>query len=61
MSTKKSISSNIRSYDARKKRNEAIALLKLISFAENDVTEGRMLTSEELKKKTSEVFLKKWS
>ena len=43
------------------RKNEANALLKLMSFAEEDIKKGRVLTSEELDKRTEAEFLKKWS
>ncbi|RXJ71225.1 prevent-host-death protein [Veronia nyctiphanis] len=35
----------IESYEARKKRDEAIALLKMVSFGKNDKKEGRVSSS----------------
>ncbi|KFI12027.1 type II toxin-antitoxin system Phd/YefM family antitoxin [Vibrio coralliilyticus] len=39
----------VESFEDHKKRQDAIALLKLISFAKNDVNEGRVMSSGDLK------------
>jgi len=51
----------VETYEDRVARDEALALMKLISFAEKDIEEGRVMTGEELEKRTREEFLKKWS
>lgn len=38
----------IESYDDRKQRDEAIALLKLLTISERDKTEGRVYSREQL-------------
>lgn len=39
----------VESFEDHKKRQDAIALLKLISFAKNDVNEGRVTSSGDLR------------
>ncbi len=43
----------IESYAQRKFRDDAIALLKLTSFAENDISNGNSVSSDELKARLS--------
>ncbi|MCW8336667.1 type II toxin-antitoxin system Phd/YefM family antitoxin [Vibrio paucivorans] len=39
----------VESFEDHKKRQDAIALLKLISFAKSDVDEGRVMSSGDLR------------
>jgi PHD/YefM family antitoxin component YafN of YafNO toxin-antitoxin module len=39
----------VESFEDHKKRQDAIALLKLISFAKSDVNEGRVMSSGDLR------------
>ncbi|WP_158174837.1 type II toxin-antitoxin system Phd/YefM family antitoxin [Grimontia hollisae] len=41
----------IESYEARKKRDEAIALLKLASFGKNDKKDGRVSSSSSFRER----------
>lgn len=41
----------IESYEARKKRDEAIALLKLVSFGKNDKKDGRVSSSSSFRER----------
>ncbi|WP_028865099.1 type II toxin-antitoxin system prevent-host-death family antitoxin [Psychromonas aquimarina] len=41
----------IESVEERERRDEAIALLKLVSFAKNDVKAGRVISSSSLKER----------
>ncbi|MFL7013639.1 type II toxin-antitoxin system Phd/YefM family antitoxin [Enterovibrio norvegicus] len=44
----------IESYEARKKRDEAIALLKMISFSKADKQEGNVMSSTSFKARLAE-------
>ncbi|CAH0529950.1 type II toxin-antitoxin system Phd/YefM family antitoxin [Vibrio hippocampi] len=44
----------IESYESRKRRDEALALLKLLSFSAEDEKAGRVMTSSTLKSKLAE-------
>ena len=39
----------VESYEERQKRDEAIALMKFVSFAQNDVANERVKSSEDMK------------
>ncbi|CCO44183.1 conserved hypothetical protein [Vibrio nigripulchritudo SOn1] len=41
----------VESFEDHKKRQDSIALLKLISFAKSDVNEGRVVSSGDLRSK----------
>ncbi|EGQ9239431.1 MULTISPECIES: type II toxin-antitoxin system Phd/YefM family antitoxin [Vibrio] len=41
----------VESYEDHQRREEAIALLKFVSFARDDIAKGRLVSSEELKKR----------
>ncbi|GLT20199.1 prevent-host-death protein [Vibrio zhanjiangensis] len=43
----------VESYEDYKKRQDAIALLKLVSFAKNDVVQGRVIPAGELRRRLS--------
>lgn len=43
----------IESYEDRKRRDEAIALLKLLSFAAKDKANGNLISGDELRKQLS--------
>lgn len=40
----------VESYEERQKRDEAIALMKFVSFAQNDVANERVKSSEDMKR-----------
>lgn len=44
----------IESFEANQRRNQAIAMLKMINMGESDLREGRTSTSEELKSSLAE-------
>ena len=46
----------VESYEDRKERDEAIALLKLLAFGEKDIKEGRVLTGDALRSRLKERF-----
>ncbi|NAW66527.1 type II toxin-antitoxin system Phd/YefM family antitoxin [Photobacterium halotolerans] len=41
----------IESYEERKKRDEAVALMKLLSFSVDDANNGRVMSSSDFKQK----------
>ena len=41
----------VESYEDRQRRDEAIALLKLVSFSQNDVANNRVISSNDLKRR----------
>lgn len=43
----------IESYEDRKRRDEAIALIKLLSFAAKDKANGNLISGDELRKRWS--------
>ncbi|RSD30391.1 MULTISPECIES: prevent-host-death protein [Vibrio] len=44
----------VESYEDHKNRQDAIALLKLISFAKNDILQGQVMSSGDLRRRLSE-------
>ncbi|MFV0447551.1 MAG: type II toxin-antitoxin system Phd/YefM family antitoxin [Vibrio sp.] len=44
----------VESYEDKRQRDEAIAMMKLVTFAKQDVTNGRVSTLDSLKNRLSE-------